>query len=204
MTLQLYALTEIYQRLMDEDEDGFATALGQLEGAIEEKAENVAKVIRSLEKEEEALRSEAAYLSDRARAAANKGARLKDYLLQNLEAVNMQQVKGRIFTIAIQESPPKVNVFDIEALPDGCKELVPASWKAVAKSIVDLWKERRAVYLLGHREEEITELLEHESGLAMRRDALDGSGAEEGMSAVNEAGLVPGAEVTQGKHIRIR
>ena len=94
MNLKLYEYTELYQRLQDIGEEGLdiEAALATVQEDFNTKAENVAKVIRSLEAEAKAYQDEINRLNQAAQARANRGQRLKDYLRQNMEALNLDTV----------------------------------------------------------------------------------------------------------------
>jgi len=144
--LSLYMLAEAYQRIQDADDDGFEAALADLEDAIDAKADGVARVIRSLDAEAEVLMAEAKRLTDKAKARANRADGLKAYLLSNLVAVGLKQVKGPLFTVAVQDSPPSLNVLDREAIPDAYRVLPPPpTWRPDAKAIIDAVKRGETV-----------------------------------------------------------
>ena len=110
--MKLFDLTSAYQNLLDlaaEGED-FEAALDELRGDIEDKAQSYAFVIKTLEAEEGAIKEEAKKLQAKAQHRSNAVARLKDHLQAGLEAAGVDTVKGSIFTVALQNSPPSVEV----------------------------------------------------------------------------------------------
>lgn len=160
--MHLYEMTEAYQQLMDLDlpDEDLAQYIDGIEGQIAQKAESVALVVLDLEGTAKKLRDEEKRLADRRRSLQNRAEGLKSYLLQNLQAVGLNKIDGTRATVSYQNSPPSCNVLDLDALPDDCKALVPATWKADARAIIARWK--------------------------------------------NTGEQVPGAEVWQGVHLRIR
>lgn len=113
--MKLFDLTSAYQNLLDlaaEGED-FEAALDELRGTIEEKAESYAFVIKTLEAEADAINEEAKKLLAKAQYRINAAKRLKDHLQTGLEAAGIDKVKGNIYTVALQNSPPSVEVIDM-------------------------------------------------------------------------------------------
>lgn len=145
MTLRLYELTEAYRRLQDLDDEDFDTALGDLADAIEVKAEGIARVIRSLEAEGEVLAAEAKRLLDKSNTRANRADGLKAYLLAELTAVGLKQVKGPLFTVAVQDSTPRCSVVDMDAIPEAFRVYPPSTWRPDARAIIQLWRDGQAV-----------------------------------------------------------
>lgn len=121
MAFTLYELSDRYQRLLemaDEvDPETFEHTLEALEGSIEHKAENIAKVIRSMEAEAKALRDEEKRLADRRRARENKIQWLKEYLQENMEATGIKRVDGDVLSVRLQKNNPAVNITDEAVIP---------------------------------------------------------------------------------------
>ena len=121
MSLTLYELTDNYQQLLEladeADPQAFEDTLNVLEDEINHKAENIAKVIKTLEAEAKALEEEKKRLENRITSRKNKIQRLKDYLQDNLEKAGIQKVKGKAFTVWIQNSE-RVQVTDENTIPE--------------------------------------------------------------------------------------
>lgn len=121
MSLTLYELTDNYQQLLEladeADPKAFEDTLSTLQDEINHKAESLAKVIRTLEAEAKALDEEKKRLEDRITSRKNKVQRLKDYLKDNLEKSGMQKVKGKTFTVWVQDSE-RVEVSDENTIPE--------------------------------------------------------------------------------------
>lgn len=123
---KLYELAGEYQKLIGaitETEDGevtpeMETALANVQGEFTAKAENIAKLIRNIESDEDALRAEAKRLSDRAKACANKSDWLKNYLKDNMRMMSIDKIKGEVLSLAIRPSPPSCKVVDDSKIPD--------------------------------------------------------------------------------------
>lgn len=121
---RLYEIGERYRNLadmLDDDSIPAEAVLEALDGLEEEftaKAQAVAKLVLDLDAEAEAAKTEAARLSNRKRAAENKAQRLKGYIQQQMESIGLQQLRGDVITLRVQDNPPKVVVDDPARVPE--------------------------------------------------------------------------------------
>lgn len=122
--MKLYELTEIYKNIEEimSDEDAnvetLEKALKEVEDGIENKAENIAKLIRHIDSDIDALRAEEKRLAQRRRALENKKKSIKDYLEMQLKAMEIDKVKTPLFTVSIQKNPPSVRIIDEDKIPE--------------------------------------------------------------------------------------
>lgn len=118
---KLYELTQNYNQLLDLadslDEETFRDTLSAIEEAIEDKAENTAKMIRCLEADAKAIREEEKRLAERRQAIENRINSAKEYLFNQLEAAGLDKVKRPTVTIAIQNNPYSVEIADESLIP---------------------------------------------------------------------------------------
>ena len=119
--LKLYELTENYAKLLEMaeemDTDAIVDTLEALQEAIEDKAENIAKLIRNLEADVKVIRDEEKRLAERRQVIENKVERLKSYLQEQLEIAGIDKVKRPTITVAIQKNPPSVDIIDETLIP---------------------------------------------------------------------------------------
>lgn len=119
--MKLYELTQNYAQLMEMAEemesDALVDTLESLQEAIEDKAENIAKLIKNLEADVKVIKEEEQRLADRRRSIESKIVRLKEYLQQQLEVAGLQKVKRPTITVAIQNNPPSVEIADEKLIP---------------------------------------------------------------------------------------
>lgn len=147
---KLYELTEIYRNvweLINDDEadlDTLEIALGQVEDNINSKAENMAKLIRSIDGDIETLKMEEKRLAERRRALENKQKNIKMYLEMQLKAMEIDKVKTPLFTVAMQKNPPSVNILDEESIPEEFKKTVVTT-TVVKKDLLAALKEGREI-----------------------------------------------------------
>lgn len=117
--MNLYDLTENWQKVydMDLDEETWFDTLTSIDEAIEDKAENIAKLIRSLDADVEAYSNEIKRLSDRKRVAENKIKSVKAYLQSNMEQLGKEKFKTELFSFGIQNNPAGVDITNEKAIP---------------------------------------------------------------------------------------
>ena len=120
--MKLYEIPTLYQQLLDmaEEQDiDFSEALDSLEDAFEEKAENIVKIMRTLEAKEKAYKDEEDRLNAQRKTLNNRLQELKDYLQENMNVMGKKKVESGLFTVAIQKSPPTLKIDDDKYIPDG-------------------------------------------------------------------------------------
>ena len=120
--MKLYELSQNYknlQELLDDetiDQNEILKALNGLEGQFDEKAENIVKVMKSIDADVKGLKDEEKRLSDRRKALENRSIRLKEYLSDSMKAIGREKIKGSVFTLAFQKNPPSLNLIDIDLI----------------------------------------------------------------------------------------
>lgn len=113
--MKLYEITQAYEKILELQEEGgdWEQSLADLGGMFEEKVENIAKVIKNLQAEEEAYKAEADRMAAKATAAKNKAKGLKDYLCQNMQAKGLDKIKSGVLSVRVNES---LAVMDLDEL----------------------------------------------------------------------------------------
>lgn len=125
--MNLYELSSNYQELLDyaqsvdmtdpEQAEMVDATLESLDGAIEDKAENIVHVLQQLKYNEEIVNKEIKRLQDKKRALINNQKRLTNYLQDTMEYVDKQKIESAKFTIWIQNNPPRMVVEDESHIP---------------------------------------------------------------------------------------
>lgn len=141
--MNLYPLTSEYQALVDAMEDsddasadeGLHEALAAISDAIETKAEYLARVVKTLDAEADALKAAADELSKKRKARENRAASIKRYLEDAMRSLGVDKIKGELFTVAIQRNPPSVAIPDEDAISDDWK--IPQPPKIDRKAIIE-------------------------------------------------------------------
>ena len=138
VTGNILALQEMLESPID-DEDILKDTLEAVQGEYEAKIESYCKVIRNIEADIEAIKTETKRLSEKKKVLENNIDRLKKAMFDSMKATNTNKVKGQIFTVAIQRNGGKLPVIvDVETseLPDDLVKVVESpDLEAIAKLI---------------------------------------------------------------------
>jgi predicted ArsR family transcriptional regulator len=149
MTEKLYELTEQYkyiEKALDEADEEFPRdALEVIKTKIEDKAEDIAKLIRSYEADVTGIQSEIERLTKRGKTLQGKIDWLKEYLKQEMIVADIPSIKKGLFTISLRPCPASVNVIDFDAIPVEFRRFIPESWQPDKKLILDYYKEHNQV-----------------------------------------------------------
>ncbi len=137
-TLRLYELSTEYlqalealSELDDLPSEAIADTLEGLSGAWEDKALNVARFVRNLEAEATAIEEAKKRMEVRARVTQHKAARLRQYLLGELEKTGLRP-KAADVALRVQKNPPAVILDDETRIPEyyRCSQVVTTILKA--------------------------------------------------------------------------
>ena len=151
-----------------------------------EKVDRIGRFLRRMEVRDQFCRSEAARLSDRARAAAGKVERTRNMVLYYLMSRDLKSIEGREFTLRAQKnSQDSVRVTDEAALPVAFRR-IDARISGV------LWET-----VLANLPDELGRMIE--SAVEESRPDTDTIKA-----AIQREEQVPGAELRRGWHLRIK
>ena len=124
--MTLYELTEDYMNLLalaedpDIDEQAFMDTLDGIEGAIEVKADNYARVMRQLEADAAACDAESKRLKNKAKTIDNNIKRMKQALQFAMQATGKTKFKTQLFSFYIQKNSASVVMDElyIENIPN--------------------------------------------------------------------------------------
>lgn len=121
--MRLYDLTDQYTSLLellenDPENEQLQQMINGLEGAIDEKVENICKVIRMLEGQAKVIGDEIVRLQQRKTTIETNIRRLKESTQQLLTDAGLERIKGKLFNVWIQSNPPSVNVIDEAIIPE--------------------------------------------------------------------------------------
>lgn len=121
--MKLYELAEQFRQLQEMLEDENADAevikntLELVEFDLTEKAENIAKIIKTLDYEIKVLEEEEQRIVAKKKSKENKRNWLKQYLQEQLEKAGLENIRTKLFTIYIQNNPPAVEIINEEEIP---------------------------------------------------------------------------------------
>lgn len=141
----LYDLTEQFQELLsmaldpDTDPEALADTMEAIEGEIEEKADGYAKVIKSLEADVEALKTEETRLAGRRKNISANIDRMKRALESSMRTTGKTKFKTTLFSFGIQKNVPSVSILDESKIPE--QFLIPQSPKIDKRAIMAALKD---------------------------------------------------------------
>jgi len=123
MSISLYELSQTYTEIMDleVDEETLETMLFSLKDSIEEKSENICKIMAQMQGEEDMLDTEIKRLTAKKKALGTRRSNLKEYLSQTLKTLEISTIKGKLFTIKFRKSS-KLIIDDEYLIPIEYKE----------------------------------------------------------------------------------
>ena len=136
----LYELTNDYMNLLelaedpDIDEQAFMDTLEGIDGALEDKAEGYAKVIRTLEGDAAACDAESKRLRNKKQTIENNIKRMKTALQYAMETTGKTKFKTALFSFGIQKNGYSVSILDESKIPD--KYLIPQEPQVDKRAIV--------------------------------------------------------------------
>ena len=118
--MKLHEMSNDYVGLLesDLDEDQLKDCLESIEGAIEDKASNIVKVVSCLNSDVYIIENEIARLQARKKAITNNQERLKEYLRYNMEKTGITKINHPLFNITLGKASKKVSILDFDLLPD--------------------------------------------------------------------------------------
>ena len=128
--MRLYEISNDFAALFDNYEELLETAEEQdkadieqawfdtltgIEGEFEIKAESVAQYIKQLSSEAEAIKAEEKNLAARRKAKENSVVRMKDYLKNCMEQMNLKKIETPKAKISIRNNAPSLRIDDESA-----------------------------------------------------------------------------------------
>lgn len=122
--MRLYDLTEQYETLLDmlcdeeADEQVIRDTLEAVDGEIEDKADNYAKIIKQMQAYAEMLKAEEERLFTRRRSLENRSQGLKTMLQENLEFIGKTKFKTALFSFNVATNGGKQPLTITENLGD--------------------------------------------------------------------------------------
>ena len=130
----LYLLTQEFreaaEKLADAElpDEVIADTLESLQFPIEEKAKNVAMVIRNIEASAKAIKEAADAMILRAKSEENRAKHLKGYLQSAMEATGITKIESPYFVISLRNNPESVAIDAESQIPADYMREIPASY----------------------------------------------------------------------------
>ena len=125
---KLYELATGYKNIeylieLGEDKEELEAVLNAIGGEIEDKAENIAKLIKNYEADIEAFKTEEKRIAERRRTLENIVKRLKEYLFNNMKLTNKTKFKKGTFSFNIVKNPPSAEITNADIISSDYKVL---------------------------------------------------------------------------------
>lgn len=115
----LYQIANDFAKLADSgmEPEMIADTLDGIEWELEAKVEQILAVCKNETAYAEALKEESKRLSERAAAAINRVASMKDYVAQSLQTAGKKSLKAGIHQVTVRAPSKSVDITDASALP---------------------------------------------------------------------------------------
>ena len=138
--ISLYEISDTYKQVQfmlekDLDNEELKQALDSIEGDFEEKADNIAKVIRHLTATENALKEEEKRLAERRRTISNNIKSTKEYLKYNMEVLDKKNFDTDLFKFYIKNNRQTVKYEEGAILPE--EYYITEEVKTINKELVE-------------------------------------------------------------------
>lgn len=145
--MKLYELSTIFAHLQSEIEEGEPDATANavakidlIEGAFEDKAKQIAFIIKNMDAMADAVSHEAEAMAAREKSIKARVASIKEYLRSNMERCNVKKIECPQFKITLVNNPPKVNI--IGTVPqEYMRQPEPPPPEVDKKKILEDWKQ---------------------------------------------------------------
>lgn len=115
----------VAEMLVDEeiDQEVIIHTLESIDAAIEEKADNYAKLIKNQESDSKGIADEIKRLQARKQAKDNNIKNMKLSLQNAMNEIGKTKFKTELFSFNIQNNPVKVDIVDENLIPDEFKKI---------------------------------------------------------------------------------
>ena len=125
---KLYELTTGYKNIeylieMGESTEELEAVLNSIGGEIEDKAENIAKIIKNNEADIKAFKEEEKRIAERRKTLENDVKRLKEYLYNNMKLTGKTKFKKGTFSFNIAKNPASVEITNADIISSDYKVL---------------------------------------------------------------------------------
>ncbi|EOQ18637.1 siphovirus Gp157 family protein [Bacillus cereus] len=120
--MKLYELSSHFKQLQQMIEDGVdpeavQDTLEAIEEAFDEKVQGAALLIRNIDAQAEAIKIEEKRLADRRKDFEKNVKGIKEYLYEQMVAVDKRRIKGALVTVGIQKNPASLDIASYAVIP---------------------------------------------------------------------------------------
>lgn len=118
--MKLYEITGAMADLssMDLSDEAVKNSLECIQGDFNSKAIAIIKLSENLEADTSAIDAEIERLKSRKQVIVNRKNSLREYLLHNMQAANIQKIECPLFTASLRKGVESVEIIDQSQIPD--------------------------------------------------------------------------------------
>lgn len=147
MELQLYKIADEFAALVDADEltDADAQRLDELGHAIEVKAANIIALTEKMEHFASYCKDEEKRIAEKRKSVENRIAWMKRYLQNCMEAAGVMTIEAGTHKVALQKSPPSLEITDEVIIPAKFFTIIPATTQLDKVAVKEAIKKGEAV-----------------------------------------------------------
>lgn len=131
--MKLYELANDFKFLEDNEDiepDALRDTIESVMCEFKDKCVSVAAYFQNLDAEARAMKEAEQRISDRRKAIENRSNSLKEYLLSNMQRLEISEISCPEFSIKLRKPQQVVNVLNIDRLPLAYCRTIPASIQA--------------------------------------------------------------------------
>ena len=116
---KLYEIANEYAELENSglEPEFIADTLEGIKGELEDKVENILKLIKNEQAYTEALKAEAKSFSERAQSSQRKVDSLKEYLVSSIQTSGLKSVRAGTMSATVRAPSKSVEVIDVSKIP---------------------------------------------------------------------------------------
>ena len=135
--MKLYEITELQKELEREEDAEIASTLQEMvKVELENKAQNIVATIRNFDTDIDAIDAEITRLQGLRKRVVEGSSKLKEYVLHNMQEMQLKEVKTAIGTLKISKST-RTEV-DESKLPQSCFDVVQTIKRKTIKEIEEM------------------------------------------------------------------
>lgn len=122
--MNLYNLTTAYTEILNAEEttEEMLQELLKLEEHISVKADNISKLIKNLEGNNLAIKTEVDRLTATHKKNTNTIKTLKNYMMNNMQIAQISKIKTDLFNVSIAKNPVSIEIIDAEIINEKYKK----------------------------------------------------------------------------------
>lgn len=121
--MKLFELSEVYGNILESIDSGQVTeeemklALNQIDGEIEDKAQNIAFIIKELDADIDKFKKAEEDFAVKRKSLEERRVNLKQYLEMNMIAIDKKKFKTEYFSFNIQKNAPSLSIDNENNIP---------------------------------------------------------------------------------------